>query len=123
VFGVISTPGALTGESRCSVVDYLDNIDRAVNVAGIDHVGVGSDFVIASSLEQILDGPDWSAAERERVGVAIDVWPWSDGHIGMENSSGYPNLTRGLVARGYADADIAKIMGSNWLRLIRETIG
>ncbi len=123
VFGVISTPGALTGNNRCTVSDYVDNIERAVNVAGVDHVGIGADFVIASSLEQILDGPDWSRAERDMVGVAVDVWPWSDGHEGMENSSGYPNLTRGLVARGYSDADIAKIMGGNWLRLIEETIG
>ncbi len=57
------------------------------------------------------------------VGVSVSVWPWSDGHEGMENASGYPNLTRGLVARGYSDEDIAKIMGSNWLRLIEETIG
>ncbi|MFK7957563.1 MAG: dipeptidase [Lysobacterales bacterium] len=123
VFGVISTPGALNGQSRCTVNDYLDNIEHAVNLAGIDHVGVGTDFVLASSLEQILGGPDWGQAERERVGVAVDVWPWSEGHVGMENSSGYPNLTRGLVARGYSDEDIAKIMGGNWLRLIEATIG
>ena len=123
VFGVISTPGALNGKNHCTVHDYLDNIDRAVDLAGVEHVGFGTDFVIASALDQILDGPDWSQAEREMVGVSVEVWPWSDGHEGMENSSGCPNLTRGLVARGYSDDDIAKIMGGNWLRLIEETIG
>lgn len=123
VFGVISTPGALNCKDRCTVHDYLDNIEHAINLAGTDHVGIGTDFVLASSLEQILDGPDWSAKEREMVGVSVSVWPWSDGHEGMENSSGYPNLTRGLVGRGYSDQDIAKIMGGNWLRLIAETIG
>ncbi len=123
VFGVVSTPGALNGADRCTVHDYLDNIDHAVNLAGVDHVGFGTDFLLAASLEQVLDGPDWSEAEREMVGVSVSVWPWSDGHEGMENASGYPNLTRGLVARGYSDEDIAKIMGSNWLRLIEETIG
>ena len=123
VFGVISTPGALNGKVRCTVHDYLDNIEYAINLAGVEHVGVGADFVIASSIDQILDGPDWSQAEREMVGVSVEVWPWSDGHEGMENSSGYPNLTRGLVARGYSDEDVAKIMGGNWLRLIEETIG
>lgn len=123
VFGIISTPGALNGQDRCTVHDYLDNIEHAINLIGVEHVGIGTDFVMASSLDQILDGPDWSQAEREMVGVSVSVWPWSDGHEGMENSSGYPNLTRGLVARGYSDNDIAKIMGGNWLRLIDETIG
>lgn len=123
VFGVVSTPGALNGKNRCTVHHYLDNIEHAINLVGVEHVGFGTDFVLASSLEQILDGPDWSEAEREMVGVSVEVWPWSDGHEGMENSSGYPNLTRGLVSRGYSDQDIAKIMGGNWLRLIEDTIG
>ena len=122
VFGILSTPGALNGKDKCTVHDYLDSIEYAINLIGVDHVGFGTDFVLPASLDQILDGPDWSDAEREMVGVSLDVWPWSDGHKGMENNSGYPNLTRGLVARGYSDGDIAKVMGGNWLRLIDETI-
>ena len=122
VFGILSTPGALNGEDKCTVNDYLDSIEYAINLMGIDHVGFGTDFVLPASLDQILDGPDWSDAEREMVGVSLDVWPWSDGHKGMENNSGYPNLTRGLVARGYSDEDIGKVMGGNWLRLIDETV-
>ena len=123
VFGVISAPGALNGTSQCTVHDYLDNIEHAVDVLGYDHVGIGTDFVLAASLEQILGGPDWNDAERESVGVATDVWPFTDGHEGMENGSGYPNLTRGLVSRGHSDDNIAKIMGGNWMRLFGETIG
>ncbi len=122
VFGLISAPGALTGKQRCSVHDYLDNIDYAVNHMGVEHVGLGTDFVLPSSMEQILAGPDWGEVEREAVGVYVSVWPWSDGHEGMENNSGYPNLTRGLVARGYSYEDITRIMGGNWLRLIEEVI-
>jgi membrane dipeptidase len=97
VFGILSTPGALNGKDKCTVHDYLDSIEYAINLIGVDHVGFGTDFVLPASLDQILDGPDWSDAEREMVGVSLDVWPWSDGHKGMENNSGYPNLTRGLV--------------------------
>lgn len=123
VFGVISTPGALNGTANCTVHDYIATIEHAVNLIGIDHVGFGTDFILPASLEKILDGPDWGEAERKAVNVSGTVWPWSDGHAGMENNSGYPNLTRGLVAKGYSDDDIAKIMGANWLRLIEETIG
>lgn len=123
VFGLISAPGALVGRDRCSVNDYLDNLEHAVNLMGIDHVGFASDFLLPASLEQVLSGPDWSEAERDAVSVSPEVWPFSDGHEGMENHSGYPNLTRGLVARGYGDQDIAKLMGGNWLRLMGETLG
>ena len=123
VFGIVSTPGAINGTDKCSVKDYVDTIDAAVNLMGVEHVGFGSDFVLAASVEEILSAPEWTDKLREAVGVNVQVWPWSDGHIGMENNSGYPNLTRGLLAKGYSDADITKIMGGNFIRLIEDTIG
>ncbi len=39
---------------------------------------------------------------------------------GIESVTGFPNFTRGLLARGYPEADVRKIMGENWLRLFRE---
>ena len=123
VFGVVSTPGALNGKDKCSVNDYLDSIEAAINVAGIDHVAFGTDLIMAASLEEILTAPEWGPAAQQSVGVSEGVWPWSDGHEGMENNSGYSNLTRGLIARGHCDEDIAKIMGGNFVRLIEDTIG
>jgi len=123
VFGLVSTPGALNGTDSCTVNDYLDNIEAAVNLMGIDHVGFGTDLILAASLEEILTAPEWGVQAQKSVGVSEGVWPWSDGHQGMENNSGYPNLTRGLVARGHSDEDIAKIMGGNFVRLIEETVG
>ncbi len=70
----------------------LDHFDHAVKVAGIDHVGLGSDF----------DGAD-------------DQFP-----EGMEDISQIPNLVRGLMERGYSDDDILKILGGNTLRVMRE---
>lgn len=122
VFGLVSAPGALVGRDRCSVNDYLDNLEHAIDVMGIDHVGLGTDFILPAALQQILSGPDWGEAERGAVNVSPEIWPFSDGHEGLENNSGYPNLSRGLVARGYSDEDIAKVMGGNWLRLIEETM-
>ncbi len=68
----------------------LDHIDHVVNVAGIDHVGLGSDF----------DG--------------ITSTP-----IGLDDCSDFPIITEGLLARGYAEADIRKILGGNVLRVMR----
>jgi len=72
----------------------VDHIDHAVRVAGIDHVGLGSDFDGISSAPQGLDD------------VTDIVW------IVVE-----------LRRRGYSEADIRKILGENFLRLIREAVG
>lgn len=70
----------------------LDHIDRAVTIAGIDAVGIGSDY----------DG----------VGDTLPV--------GLKDVSTYPNLISGLLKRGYDEQDIAKILGGNTLRVWRE---
>ena len=74
--------------SRASVVDFVNHIDHAVAVAGIDHVGIASDF----------DG--------------------GGGIAGWEDASQTANVTAELVARGYSDADIEKIWSGNLLRVL-----
>lgn len=106
------------------MADLVNNIDAAVKVVGEDHVGFGSDFVMSASLEEILRAPEWSA---DRAAAAVNtsggVWPFSDGHAGFENNGGYRNLTRGLVAKGYSDEAIRKIMGGNFVRVFKEVVG
>lgn len=75
---------------RGTVADVADHIDHIVKVAGIDHVGIGSDF----------DG--------------IEVWP-----AGLEDVSCYPRLTEELLKRGRSPADVHKILGGNVLRAFR----
>jgi membrane dipeptidase len=69
----------------------IDHIDHAVKVAGIDHVGLGSDF----------DGA---------------VMP-----IGMQDVSHLPQITDALLKKGYSEADVRKILGENTLRVLAET--
>ena len=76
---------------RGTIKDVADHIDHIVKVAGIDHVGIGSDF----------DG--------------ITAWP-----VGLEDVSSYPRLTEELLRRGYSEADVHKILGGNVLRAFRE---
>lgn len=66
----------------------LEQVDYAVKLIGIDHVGIGSDF----------DG----------VGGELPD--------GLRTTADYPNLVAGLQARDYSDADIRKILGGNMLR-------
>jgi membrane dipeptidase len=75
---------------RGTIADVVDHVDHIVKAAGIDHVGIGSDF----------DG--------------ITSWP-----VGLEDVSCFPRLTEELLRRGYAEADVHKILGGNALRAFR----
>jgi membrane dipeptidase len=77
------------GGSETSISHVADHIDHVVHVAGIDHVGLGSDF----------DGTPFLPAGLQHVGE-------------------FPNLTEELVRRGYSAEDIRKILGENLLRVL-----
>jgi membrane dipeptidase len=75
---------------RATLADVVAHIEHAVKIAGIDHVGIGSDF----------DG--------------IDCTP-----VGLEDVGKFRNLTRALLERGYTAEQVHKILGGNTLRLMR----
>ncbi|MCH7756091.1 dipeptidase [candidate division KSB1 bacterium] len=77
-----------------SLDDVVDHIDHVVKVAGIDHVGLGSDF----------DG----------VGDTLPA--------GLKSVADYPNLIYHLLKRGYTEADIKKILSGNVLRVWQEVV-
>ena len=74
--------------------DVADHIDHMVKIAGIDHVGIGSDF------DGITTPPQ-----------------------GLEDISKMPALVAVLLKRGYSEPDLKKILGGNYLRVIREGTG
>src|SRR5690348_14758808 len=75
---------------RATMADVVAHIDHIRKIAGIDAIGIGSDF----------DG--------------IDCAP-----VGLEDVSKFPNLTRALLEKGYTAADIRKIYGGNLLRVMK----
>jgi len=77
---------------RGTVKDVADHIDHIIKVAGIDHVGIGSDFDGVTSVP-----------------------------AGLEDVSCYPRLTEELLNRGHSEADVHKILGGNILRAFRRS--
>lgn len=75
---------------RATLADVVAHIDHVVKIAGVDAVGIGSDY----------DG----------VGCVPE---------GLDDVSKYPALTRALLEKGYSAADIRKIYGENFLRVLR----
>jgi membrane dipeptidase len=77
---------------KVDVSVLVRHLDHLAKTAGVDHVGLGSDF----------DGISGMAP------------------VGMEDVSKYPNIVKGLLKLGYSDTDIRKIMGLNLLRVLRQ---
>ena len=77
--------------NRGTIYDVVDHIDHIRKIAGIDHVGIGSDY----------DG--------------VDMLPDQ-----LEDVSTYPRITQVLIDRGYSRGDIKKIYGENILRVMRQ---
>lgn len=70
----------------------IDHIDYIVKLIGVDHVGLGSDF----------DGVNNSTPQQ------------------LEDITGYPQITKALLKRGYSRKDVFKILGGNFIRLLEE---
>jgi len=77
---------------KVTLSEVADHIDHIVKVAGIDHVGIGSDY----------DGVDNSLPE------------------GLESVATYPALLAEMLRRGWSDADVAKLAGGNVLRVMEQ---
>ena len=99
---------------------FLDHVDHAVSVAGIDHVGLGVDYYLGQ--DPVADSD--SALRAYRREVSEGRWDGPDypppPHYypaGIETPRTLPRLTDGLMGRGYREADIRKILGLNWLRV------
>ena len=94
VIGITFVPDFLTQEKRKTIVkDVVTHIDYLVEKAGIDCVGLGSDF----------DGTD-------------------DLPLGLEGVDKIPNITKELLDRGYKEREIEKILGGNFLRVFKEVV-
>lgn len=114
VAGVTALPAMLTGQRHATLEDYLAAIDYMVNLMGIDHVGIGPDFM-ENMPEEIL-GPALqgiSDEEKRKYFSAKEV-------EGFTSISACPKVTQGLMKRGYPEEAVKKIMGCNWLRLYED---
>ncbi|MBN2335484.1 membrane dipeptidase [Candidatus Bathyarchaeota archaeon] len=97
--------------------DLMDQVDATVELIGVDHVGFGSDLEYPNSVTRgcyIWRYPD--RVDKTYFTPMDKSW----GYGWMEHM---PNFTMGLVARGYSDQEIKKILGLNWVRLFKRVWG
>lgn len=104
---------------RPTVVDYLTHIDYAVNLVGVDHVGIGLDL----NYGVITMEDEWERFRRKYPNVCGPWTAYTRRVEGLETISRLINITRGLVAKGYSDQEINKILGGNFLKLFKKVWG
>ncbi len=85
---------------------FIDHIDHAASVAGVDRVGLGGDF-----LKQIAQATGMSGSAQDGVAVEATL-------AGLEGPGDYPRLLEALGARGYSPSDVDAIAGGNLLRFL-----
>ena len=121
VIGANAYPPFLANGFRSTVSDYVDVIDDLVERVGIDHVGIGTDYC----QDQPVSFFDWIFSQQGTKPPSTPLdYPDPFHHpVGMETPDGFASITSELSNRGYAESDIGKIIGGNWMRLFREVWG
>lgn len=95
VIGAVFYPWFLNNTEKADISDVMKHINYIANLTGtVDNIAIGSDF----------DG--------------IDITP-----VGLEDVSKFPNLTKAMIADGYTQEEIAKMLGGNALRVFKQVCG
>lgn len=125
VIGVVGFPAMVANASAPSLDQFIAHIDAIVDYVGIDHVALGIDYYrgqagVASD-EEARRGYEWAL----RTGMWGAAYPPPPHHYpaGIETPRTLPNLTRRLLERGYNESQVRKILGENWLRVMRSVWG
>ena len=119
--GVVTVPFFLSADPEATVDVVLDHIDYINERIGWQHIGIGTDWpmqapedVIEATLGAIVDEIGFRPEDNVSTTHTLR---------GFQDYRDMPNITRGLVARGYDDEQIAGILGENFMRVFEAVCG
>ncbi len=119
IVGVVGHP-AFVGSRSPTIDMMLDHLDHFVRVLGWENIAIGTDWPMAA--------PKWLLEKRTSM-IAANGFRPEHGIDPVRNLAGFddyrdfPNITRGLVARGYGDEQIRGFLGENFLRVFESVCG
>ena len=116
VIGATIFPPFLPSGNHSTVHDVVKVVDYLVEMVGIDHVGIGTDFTEGQPREFF----DWLLTGKSRKGPGMHLDFPLKLPEGIQGAADFPNLTEALHAAGYGESDVRKILGGNFLRLFSE---
>lgn len=98
---------------------HLDQYDYLKRLVGVDHIGLGPDFIEGRNEAGSMSPAEWEVMGADAYSQEM---PWF--YVkGFENIAELPNVTRGLLQRGWPVADLRKMLGENWLRVYEKVWG
>jgi membrane dipeptidase len=125
VIGVAGFPAFVGAGATPTLEHFIAHIGAIVERVGIDHVGLGIDYYWGQAGVASDEEAMHSYNEAVAAGRWSTAYPPPPHHYpaGIETPRTLRNLTRGLLARGYRESEVRKILGANWLRVMRGVWG
>ncbi len=97
---------------------HLDQYDYLKKLVGVDHIGMGPDFMTGYTRLGAGSGRNYELWPLDVYGE----WPWN-WVKDFETIIELPKVTQGLLDRGWSEADVRKVLGENWLRVYEQVWG
>ena len=116
IIGATVFPPFLPAGNDSTIADVIDVIEYLVEMAGIDHVAIGTDFTEGQPREFF----DWLLSGKSKQGPAMELDFPIQNPQGIQNATDFPHLTDALLARGFTESETQKILGQNMVRLFQE---
>ncbi|MFT2092435.1 dipeptidase [Paraglaciecola sp. 2405UD69-4] len=123
VIGIIGL-GYMVGPDpggKTTLENYVDHIEHAINVGGIDHVALASDFPIQGMMANGATKENWYTPRLTRFKPSYQVrWP---AHIPeLDTTDRFRNVIQVLEKRKFKAREIEKLLGLNWIRYYQDTL-
>lgn len=127
VIGILAIPPFLSAGSRPGFEAFMAHLLHAIEIAGVEHVGLGLDSWFGMERYTDLRWPELDAAPDDGA-PGVDALFWNPGDLGPEGSprevegiaspADVPAVTAALFQRGLPADDVAAVMGGNWIRVL-----
>ena len=116
--GVTMFPPFLKRGIDSTIEDYLEAIEYVINLVGEEQVGIGTDFTQGWG----PDFFDWITRDKGRARKLTEFGTILNPE-GIRTIGEFPNLTAAMQKRGWKEARIRRVMGENWLRVLKDVWG
>lgn len=120
--GIVAVPFFL-GEGRVALEDMLHHVEHVVEIAGVEHVGIGRDWgtripeyaqPVADAMNRLVLG---NLEFKSEMKVELNKYT-----EGVEELADWPKITEGLINRGYTKEEVRQIVGGNFMRVFGEAV-
>ena len=110
VVGINMLPFFIDADGNATIDRVVDHLEHVAEVAGVDHVGLGPDFI-----------KDWvdEVHPTRKTYAPFGGADLKQAIPGLAGTRDLPNLTERMVERGWREPDLRKALGENWMRVLR----